>query len=383
SYQTRKSGGLDYYVRVDRTSKRVAAFAATKDYLLLGTQEEALAGALALLSGTASPNVTQEPWFTKSVQAAKEPGELRMILNMERLLQSPYMRSYWIQHNANELKQYNAAISDARRTQNRIGETRILFRAQEQPVTWNEPAIAQLTRLVPAGTGLFRAWASPTTVEAYDLLRRKVFEPRAETAGNDKTAPVVASMDATVGTEADLEVRIDEPPLDIDSARGAVVPRLLDGMKLDGMMQVERTRILPDGTFVGIDSAVVLLATTDWNPASSRVFGGLAPIQIMVSGKILVASSAPGFGGEIFLQTAFPPKQPARYAAQYGHATELPHFIKIMQLIDHPLKTEGPSFFSGNLASLGRALVGLESASITVQDTGAMVSQNVIYTWKQ
>ncbi|MGI8746010.1 MAG: hypothetical protein ACR2NN_26205 [Bryobacteraceae bacterium] len=258
---------------------------------------------------------------------------------MERLLQSPYMRSYWIQRNASELKHYNAAISDTRRTGTEIGESRV-------------------------------------------LLRRKIFEPRAEAASNDKTAPMATSMDAAVGSESDLEVRIDQPPLDSTSAQEPV-PRLLDGVKLDGMMQVEQTRVLPDGAFVGIDSAVVLLADAAWNTALSSVTSGLSPIQVRVNGKILVAANRPELAAAILGRIANSSQQPARYATRYGHATELPHFIRMMRLIDNPLKAEGPSFFSGNLASLGRALGRLDSASITVHDTGAVVSQDVVYRWKQ
>ncbi len=194
-YQPRKSGGLDYYVRVDRTSKRVAAFAAVQDYLLLATREEALAGALALLSGQSSPNLTQEPWYTKTVQSAKQPGELRLILNMPRLLESPYMRSYWIQRNASELKQFSAAISDVRRAGGQLDEQRILFRTAESPVSGapgasgDEAGVAQLVALAPPNAGFYQAWASPTSAQALNLLRTKIFEPQAAASSNAKTAP--------------------------------------------------------------------------------------------------------------------------------------------------------------------------------------------------
>ena len=377
NYQPRKSAGLDYYVRIDRATKRVAAFAAAQDYLLLATREEALAGALALLAGQSSANVTQEPWYSKSVEAAKQPGELRLVLNMPRLLQSPYMRSYWIQRNASELKQFGAAISDVRRTGNQIDENRILFRSDDQPVTWNEASVARLAALVPPSAGFYRAWSSPTSAQALDLLRAKIFDPRAEASSNTKTAPDVGLIDATVGTESDLEIRIDEPPIDERSA--STLPdelrRLFDTQKLDGLMQLNSTRVLPDGTFVGIDSAVVVLGSSNWSSTAVN--------NVATSGKILVAATRPELLALIMARTSAAPTGPgARYAARFYHAAELPNFIRMTRLIDSPLKAEGPSFFSGNIASLGRTLGRLDSAEIAVHDTGSVVSQQLTYRWK-
>src|SRR5437588_9385696 len=135
------------------------------------------------------------------------------------------MRSYWLQRNASELKQYNAAISDARRNGAEIDENRILFRSNEEPVAWNEAAVAQVVRIAPVNAGLYRAWASPTSAQAFELLRRKIFEPQAEAVTNEKHAPEVASIDATVGSESDLEIRIDEPPLEVQAGDS------LDGLR--------------------------------------------------------------------------------------------------------------------------------------------------------
>lgn len=389
SYQPRKAGALDYYVRLDRASKRVAAFASAKDYLLLATREDALAGALSLVSGQAASNLTQEPWFSKSIQGAKQPGELRLVMNLERLLQSPYMRSYWIQRNAAELKQYTTAISDVRRSAGELDESRILFRANAEQVAWSEPSVAQLVRLAPVNAGFYRAWAAPTSAQSFDLLRRKIFEPRAEALTNVKHAPEVGSIDNTLGNESDLEIRIDEPPLEagaqdfLDGLR-----RLLEAVKLDAVMQVESSRVLADGSFVGIDSAVVLLAGTDWNsaaikPATSNLTGGLAHIDVQVSGKILIAATRAELAQSILrASTNQPASQGARYIARFRNSAELPNFIRMMRLIDNPLKTDGPSFFSGNIASLGRTLGRLDTASMTVHDTGAVVSQDLDYRWK-
>jgi hypothetical protein len=78
----------------------------------------------------------------------------------------------------------------------------------------------------------------------------------------------------------------------------------------------------------------------------------------------------------------------ARYAAAYRHAQELPNFLKMTRLIDTPLTRETtqdqaePAFFSGNMASIGQVLARIDSESITVHDSGALVTQSVVYRMK-
>src|SRR5580658_7441135 len=70
AYQTRHAGNTDYFVKEDKPSHRVAAFASSGDLLLLATKEELIAGALKLLAREALPSVASENWFANSVQAA-------------------------------------------------------------------------------------------------------------------------------------------------------------------------------------------------------------------------------------------------------------------------------------------------------------------------
>jgi hypothetical protein len=39
-----------------------------------------------------------------------------MTLNLAAIVRSPYFRSYWVQQNITEMKQYTAALSDLYRT---------------------------------------------------------------------------------------------------------------------------------------------------------------------------------------------------------------------------------------------------------------------------
>ena len=78
----------------------------------------------------------------------------------------------------------------------------------------------------------------------------------------------------------------------------------------------------------------------------------------------------------------------ARYAAVYRHSVEMPNFVKMMRRIDNPLakQTAGdapePAFFSGNVTSLGQTLGRFGSESISIHDSGSIVTQNVVYRLK-
>lgn len=111
SYQARRAGGFDYYVKEDRATHRVAAFAYAADVLLLATKEELIAGALELLARQSRPTIASEKWF-QDAAAAGTPGELTLVYNLDRLVATPHFRSYWIQRNASSLKEFSAGVSD-------------------------------------------------------------------------------------------------------------------------------------------------------------------------------------------------------------------------------------------------------------------------------
>jgi hypothetical protein len=421
TYQPRQSSGIDYYIKTDPASKRVAAFAASKDYVILATREDLLANALSLISGQANGNISGEPWFQNAVKEAKTPGELRMVMNFDKLSRSPHFRSYWIQQNISELKQYTAAISDAVRGSGEMRENRVLLRGAEITPDWNESAVAEIMRLAPASAGIYRAWASPTSAQAFELIRQKLLEPRPGNLPPSKAAPVVALGDGAVGSEADLETRIDEPALQTgDPSVGSEFRKLLDGVKLTAILNVGSTSVQTDGVFVGIDSAVALLSESPWNYAAVRdaisagiaklvsidqagirwtdrragtnaysELEGLATFAIAADGKMLVLANRKELLEAMLAGLSGPPAGTgARYAAAYRHSRELPNFEKMMRLIDNPLTKESPqdaaepAFFSGNIAGLGRALGRVDAESIVVHDTGAIVTQSLIYKLK-
>jgi len=418
TYQPRQSSGIDYYIKTDPASKRVAAFAAAKDYVVLATREDVLAGALALIAGQSGSPVAGEQWFDKSVRESKARGELRMVMDLEKLTHSPHFRSYWVQQNITDLRQYSAAITDAGRVSGDLHENRVLLRAAEIAPDWNEAAVGDVQRLAPATASVYRAWASPTTQQAFELLRRKILQPHPETQIASKTAPVVAMDSGAVGDESELEIRIDEPPLETGTREiGSELRKLLENVQLNAMLDVGSTKVQPDGVFVGADSGVVLLAAADWDSnatqsAVAAAFGdllttdqlgvhwlnrgsgansyfeldGLQPLALAVRGHVLAIASSKELLEAMLAGS--PAASSARYAAVYRHSIELPNFMKMMRLIDNPLAKQAtgdaaePAFLSGNIASLGQTLGRFGSESISVHDTGSIVTQDVVYKLK-
>jgi hypothetical protein len=84
--------------------------------------------------------------------------------------------------------------------------------------------------------------------------------------------------------------------------------------------------------------------------------------------------------------SAAPSGQGAAYTASFMWNTQLAPYTKMMRLLDNSRGTESaegtqrePWLFSENVASLGRTLNRVQTASIVVHDTGGAVPQTVIY----
>src|SRR6266700_3811690 len=130
-FEPRNAGGVNFYLRRDPESKREVAFAISGDYLLLATREDLMAGALQLMAGTPDRTVESEQWWAQSTAAAGPAGDLRMALDLEKLVPNGYFRTYWVQRNITDLSQYSAAVSDLFRTSHEYREERVLIRKKE------------------------------------------------------------------------------------------------------------------------------------------------------------------------------------------------------------------------------------------------------------
>jgi hypothetical protein len=421
TYEPRTAAGQTFYVRTDPESKRVVAFGTRDDYLLLATREDLLAGALARIGAQGQPSVEGDGWFARATAAAGPMGELRLVMNLDALTRQPHFRSYWIHRNVDELRAFASGVSDLTRTPTEIREQRLLIRAVEQPApAATADALSGVIRLVPDTAGLYRAWTAPSGENARRLIMNEVIGTSGAVPGRPRTAPGVAlsaDVDGGVGGgEDDFESRIDEDvrvPLPT-GYQTAALDALVGAEPLTAMLHVESTRPGADGVFVGRGSVIVLARSTAWPPGAAadalqraiepvwtksglglrwmatRIraeafsqLDGLEPLALAERGSLLfVANDA-----ELLARVLESASRPAvavdgGYAAGFRHAQERDRFGSMMRFIDRAAgSADGPEppFFSGNLAGLSETLARVGAASIVARDTGAGVSQTVIY----
>lgn len=383
SYEARRSGGFDYYVR--RAAGRTAAFAAADGFLFLATREDLVASALALLARTGSmPALAAADWYAPAVRASAGAGDVRIALHLRALVQSPYFRSYWIQRNVSSLRQYSSGVIDLVRGAGEYREDRVFIRSSPaEPGGGGEAAVAQVAAWAPPEAGFERAWASPAVGDAAALIRAKIVAPGAQSSPESRLAPEGASPDAVVGSAGDLETRIDQPPLDTGPGVDPTdaFRRAASGLELRAILHVQNSTAAPDGVFIGNESAVAILASGDW-PAFS-----LPNAFIERRGAALIVASTPGLLQALSARLATPaPAEGGVYMARYRHARELEPFTRMMRLLDHSRQPQadgdggmGPPFFSGNVASLGRVLGRIQDVSVVARDEGALVRQRVVY----
>ncbi len=444
-FEPRSAAGLSYFLRVDPKSGRVVAFAVTDKHLLLATREDLLARALKLLSGEGTP-VKGERWFDEVVRAAGPAGDLRLVMNLKAITRTPHFRSYWIQRNVSDLRQYVAAVSDLRRSGQEIREQRVLMQplsiqasgeAEDAPAAGSEPDLSKVLRLVPDDYGLYRAWVLPTVKETLAMLERKLLAPPTGPVTTRTTiAPRIHPSSAAFGTTNSLETRIDKKPPRLISGGFSpnVLRALLQAAELRAILQVESSRPTLSSVFIQQESVVVLLSSTDWEGESVRSallaaieglwttsrlgagwaergqgphrhhqLDGLARLVVATRGPILALANSKEALAAVLERLsesdrlAAPAPLPVAgetvYAGQFRHGRERDPFLKMMGLLDHPWiqnyaptdKNQGrePRFFSENLGSLSRTLQRLDQASIVVRDQGRTVSQTVIYRLAQ
>ena len=418
-FERRSAGGVDFYVRRDPESQKEVAFAIAGDYLLLATREDLLAGALQLISGSQNLTVESESWWSQSVAAAASQGDLRMVLNLGKIVPGPYFRTYWVQQNITELAQYSAAVSDLFRSDNQYREERVLIRktpAVASPASGVEAA-ADLVRLVPDNAGVFMAKAQPSADSCFDLLETKLLAPHLGPAPPSQIAPQVQLTSGETGAGSDLETRIDQSPAQrpVTPQTTSALQELLKKTQLLASLQTQSTERDKAGAFVRIHTAVALLAASDWNEASVqsaladfarpgltasqlgaawqqeagyKEFDGLWPLVVSVRGKYLLVSDDP------MLMTAmlsnFDRKsaaKPAILLAGFRHSRERANFARFFEVVDRPESdTAGsrmPQFFSDNMASLSATLADVSAERIAVRTDGAKVLQTVTYEWSQ
>lgn len=422
-FEPRQASGKQFYVRTEPESGRIVAFAIDGDYLILGTREDLVAGALSLLAGQKIAPLDEQSWYTAAIKAAKEPGDLRLVVHLSDVTKTPQFRTYWIQQNITELRQYESSISDLYRSANEYREERaLLLKTVDSPSPSSEETTAagELARMVPTDAGVFRSAANPKIEDVLAVLEQKILTPRLGPTPPPKIAPTVTLGEGTVGNASSLETRIDVAPVqDLAEKEGRgdeALEALLKNNHVNAMMHAQRTKIAPDGVFMRMHSVVVLSAAQDWNEpdvlkavqqmvapgitagslgTNWRKVGefveldGLSPIVIAIRGKLLVV----GNDAEIVSSSMSRPieksnAEPVTFVAGFRHDLESGNFLKMTSLLDRANRNidsdpsdHVPQFFSENIGSLSRTLSGVKAETVTMRRSGTMDLQTVRYEW--
>ena len=422
-FETREVDGKQFYVRTDAQSGRVVAFAIDGGFLILGTREDLVAGALSRLANQKTAALSQQGWFADAIKRAKEPGELRMVIHLAEVTKTPQFRTYWVQRNITELRQYESSVSDLFLTPETYREERSLLLKsvpEGAPDTADAGAeVAELMRLVPPGTGFYRASAAPPVEDSLGLLEQKILTPRLGPMPVSTLAPGASSGEQVAGNGTELEARIDAPPsTDTSGNRGDErLKDIFQRANIRAALQLHSSEAAPDGVFVRLHSAIVLRAANGWEEsavleaiqqllspgltASNLGAGwkkagsagqsyfdldGLARIAVAVRGKYLFVSDNPAMLTAALERLSQPvTAEAAIYRAGFDHGRERQNYYQLVSLIDRPSRGNAenrePQFFSQNIASLSKTLAGIQSQSIVARRVGGVETQTVLYEW--
>ena len=423
-FEPRSAGGVDFYLRRDPQSQREVAFAVSGDYLLLSTREDLMASALQLMSGKQDRTVAAEQWWAQSTASAGQAGDLRMVLNLEELVPNGYFRTYWVQQNITDLKQYSASVSDLYRSSKQYREERVLIK-KEDPKQGSSPdgraAVADVGRLVPSEAGVYQAEANPTSDAVFALLETTLLATDLSPVPPSQVAPQAQLTSGEQAGGSDLETRIDQAPVDRPAAQQSVsaLKELLDKTPLLSSLQVQSTVPDQSGVFVRIHSAVVLVAGSEWNQAAIQSaltdfvrpgltasqlgvgwqqesgyekLDGLWPLTVSVRGKYLLVSDDPGLLEAILANfSRGSDRKPADMLAGFNHQQERVNFARFSRVVDRPSATVTdnenrrgePQFFSNNMASLSSTLAAVSAEKVEVRSEGNKERQTVTYEWTQ
>lgn len=436
-FEERRVGGSAFYVRSQEKDeqsggrKRTVAFAVHGDYLVLATREDLMANALGLMDKPADRTVQNEPWYAKTVAAAgREAGDLRMTLNLAQIVESPYFRSYWVQQNITETKQYSAALSDLYRKNGEFREERVMLAIKPESVAASVD-LAPVLAYLPVNSGVYRATAQPDTSMVLAQLEDKVLWRKPAEYRDTRIAPEEDIATPSSGDAMSLEERIDEP-LVVEkslSVNVAGLSGLVDAAHVQSMLVYSASEPVKAGdvsaVFLPIHTAVVLNASSAWNqgalqqsvvaaiaPQLSVGAGGLAwkaqkqgktawaeltgmqGLALAVQGKVCVMAS-----DEATLLRVLGAGQAAGHApmvaetvAGFDHRSEREPFLRLAKLLDRNDKPAQngvtPPFFSGNMASLSDTFQDLDAETFTQSSGGNVASgekavhQTVVYRWR-
>jgi len=328
------------------------------------------------------------------------------------------------------MKQYTSAVSDLYRTRESYREERVLLRRAAKNT---DPGgdIAALAALAPEDAGFYAADALPDPESLLQRLRDDLLEVKPERAEpSEVDAPPTAAVQ-NAGSAGQLDIRIDQAPLTqpsvdaFESLRG-----LLRSQQPVASLEVFTARPPRDGVFVTLQTAMAISAPRGWDEDAVRdalasalpsslsagklgvhwekrssaagdylALDGALPLYMEVNGKQLLLANDSALLEQMLARQQAASHAAGRdgitYTALFRHTHEQDNFRLLMAQLDQaghgsasgqqPPETNGqsPSFFSGNLAGLGKVFSKVESEKMEEKDQGTRVLQTVTYRWVQ
>lgn len=420
-FESRSAGGMQFFTRSDADSGRVVAFAMAGDYLILGTRDDLVAGALELFSGSKGHNLGQEGWYTQALAAApKNAGDLRMALHMEKIAVTPHFRTYWIQQNITQMQSYLAAVSDLYREGAVYREERVILpkRANEDDAAITQAALAvtALLPLAPKEYGFYQA-APADAKSSLAVLEQKILAPHFGAAPAEKVAPQIQLTSGEAGSGSDLETRIDveqAPRVSVESAAG--LQKQFEAAVPLAMLTLQGTRKNQDGVLLQVPTVLVITAANSWDAAAMQKaiqdrmapgltaarlglqwrdvkdgyseLDGLYPVQMAARGKLLYFSNNVEMLTAVLQAKASTAVPSVSYAAGFNHTRERQNFYDLAKLADQNAANSSasgsqrePQFFSDNIGSFSRAFARLDSEEVITRTSKDKIQQTVTYRW--
>ncbi len=420
---------------VDQT--RTVAFAVRGDWLVLATREDLIAGALQLMAtpqegkGHAA-SLASSGWYSAaSAASSAHPGDLHMLLDLQALTKTPHFRTYWLQRNVTETRQYRAAVVDLYRESGQFREERVLLPMDTGAAEAASPDLGSLEQMVPERAGVYRAWANPATADALGALRDKVLAREPATQGDATVSPQAQTAVDPAGSSGDLDTRIDAPsrkPSDGSDSSGRL-RQLLESSGLESILTVDRTAAASvDGAFVGVQSAVVLRSSAPWDKdalaqavlQSLRVrlttaslglgwtsvshegvtyltLGATHSVCLAINGPLAILSSDPALIEDILKRGAVAPNSalPALRLAGFRPGQERADFRHLTADLNVAQSSAnfstGPAgssatqttvdLFRDNLPSLADVFQAMVSERYVETDDAGKIHQAVVYRW--
>ena len=450
AFTPRRIGQQTFYMRRGTGSEqgqaRTVAFAEVSrpgdTLLVLATREDLITGTLRLLTPPAAASPTSlaaEPWYTDA-SAALTPSTpastpvLRMVLNLDRIVGTSYFRSYWIQRNITQMKQYRAAVADLYREPSQFREERALLLKNPDPNTAipaTEPALEALAALAPSA-GVFRATRTEDSAVAVAAMEDKLLGHIAAPESSSTEAPDPSLTRAESGSDNDLETSIDAPAPIAVSTPNSALARAFAAAGLNAVMTYSSASWpeISNALWIPIHSAVLLRAASAWNAQTLQIAleeslrGTLTASTLgiefhseAVAGHTLYTlagpkpllfalTSSPALGQLCFLSddralllqllqqpAPTPPDSSSTdYLGGFDHISQRASYARLTGLIDgrklarggepSPASGDTPPFFSGNLRSLSVSFGSPAGERVAERRDGSTVRQSVRYLWR-